>query len=153
MFKSNRILFGVIIVTIVIFYCFIYQPSVPNASIQLGNKNYELQAKDYDYSAFGKSNTKKAFVYNSINELKEHLKNEREITVRTNQPITYKNSASTTYVQVAINSVELNKTIRLETEKNVQTIEKPGHYILIYQSEFDVGEIASYYVRINVVEN
>ena len=151
MFKSKKKLIGAIIVIFIIFYSFIYRPSVPTASIHIDQKTYELKAIDYNYSSFGKSNTK-ILIYKSVNELNKYLQNEPEITIHSNQPFTYKNNASNAYTQVSYYSVDQNEPIpRFET-KTVQSIEKPGHYILQYSTEFDIGKIANYFVRVHVVK-
>ncbi|MBO9128522.1 hypothetical protein [Bacillus sp. 165] len=150
MFKSKKTILGFIAIVIVIFYSFVYKPSVPVASIQVSKKKYELQAKDYDYNFLGKSVTKNPYTWNNLSELNEYLQNEPELTVQTNQPITYKSDSSKDYTQVSIYSIEQNQT-HGETETTVQTIDKPGHYIIQYSTEFGVGKIANYFVRVNVV--
>ena len=152
MFKSNKLwgFIGAFVLIFLLYYSFFYSPNVPTASINIENKSYELKAKDYDYSAFGKGTTKN-FYFKSVNELNTHLQNEPELIVQSNHPITYKNNASTDATNVSIYNVDENVYLRGETESTVQTITKPGHYIIQYLSEFETGKIATYYVRIRVV--
>jgi amino acid transporter len=141
------------IVIFFVYYSFFYFPSIPTASIQYEHKTYELKAKDYDYSAFGKSNTNK-LTYKSVNELNTHLQSESEITIHSNHQFTYNNSASTIATNIYFYSVDRNEVIpRAETESTVQSISEPGHYIVQYLSEFETGKTASYFVKINVVKN
>ncbi|MFY0784128.1 hypothetical protein AB1K18_28330 [Peribacillus simplex] len=150
--KKTWKLIGIFIVLFFVYYSFFYFPTVPTASIKNEHKTYELKAKDYDYSAFGKSITKN-LTYKSVNELNTYLQNEPEITVHSNHHFTYKNSASTTATNIFFYSVDRNKVIpRFESESTVQSISEPGHYILEYLSEFETGKIASYFVKINVVK-
>ncbi|WP_148359596.1 hypothetical protein [Peribacillus simplex] len=150
--KKTWKLIGIFIVLFFVYYSFFYFPTVPTASIKNEHKTYELKAKDYDYSAFGKSITKN-LTYKSVNELNTYLQNEPEITVHSNHHFTYKNSASTTATNIFFYSVDRNKVIpRFETESTVQSISEPGHYILEYLSEFETGKVASYFVKINVVK-
>lgn len=154
MFQSKKVwkFVGVFIAICFVCYIFFYFPIVPIASIKIEHNEYELKAKDYDYSIFGISRTKN-LSYESVNELNDYLQKDPELTVRSNQPISYKNNASTTYTQVFYYSVDQNEAIpRVETKTTVQSIEKPGHYILQYSTEFETGKIANYFVRIHVIK-
>ncbi|MDM5358402.1 hypothetical protein [Peribacillus sp. ACCC06369] len=97
--KKTWKLIGIFIVLFFVYYSFFYFPTVPTASIKNEHKTYELKAKDYDYSAFGKSITKN-LTYKSVNELDTYLQNEPEMTVISNHHFTYKNSASTTATNI-----------------------------------------------------